>query len=288
MGCTNQAGSNQSGNMIADLEKAVEGTSDKTKTQELITAYQQYIAEHPNDKETNASYFYRMAGLYFRQNQYPNAADALMKVLRFYKGTAVEAASLHLLGDIYSDNLNYPELGQDLYQYTRGSFPKYKDIAVIAKKNINNSRSISERIDEVANQIYSDSSGLPNARMARKYIAACEVNAITRPGEPQAAELLFKAAMTARTTGRNPVQALDIYDWIYDQFPGYEKSYQALFLKAFTLDNDMKKFDEARVEYESFLEKYPNDEFAVSTKFLLDNLGKSDDEIIKQFEKNKQ
>lgn len=273
---------------IADLEKALEATLDKDKANQLVGLYQQYIDGHPDDKVTNASYLYRTASLYFRQNQFPAAAETLMKVLTGYKGSEVEASSLHLLGDLYKDNLNYPALGQDLLQHLSSSFPQYKELDAVKKSLSSNSKPLADRITDIANGIYDEKNGLPNARMARKYIAACETNALTHPNDPKAAELLFKAAMTARTTARNPKKALQIYDWVYKEFPAYDKSYQALFLKAFTLDNDMKKFDEAKTQYEAFLAKYPDDEFAVSTKFLLENLGKSDDEIIKQFEKKKQ
>ena len=52
-----------------------------------------------------------------------------------------------------------------------------------------------------------------------------------------------------------------------------------MFLKAFTFDNDLKDYENARKYYEEFLAKYPNNEFAESAKFLLDNLGKSDEEL---------
>ena len=61
-----------------------------------------------------------------------------------------------------------------------------------------------------------------------------------------------------------------------------------MFLKAFTYDNDLKKVEEARVLYNEFLKKYPNDEFADDTKFLLENLGKDDEEIINSFGKQQQ
>jgi len=57
-----------------------------------------------------------------------------------------------------------------------------------------------------------------------------------------------------------------------------------MFLKAFTLDSEMQQFDKAKALYEEFIAKHPQDEFADDTKFLLENLGKSDEEIIKQFE----
>ncbi|MFT4665871.1 MAG: TolA-binding protein [Polaribacter sp.] len=289
LGCKNEKApaADQGGDSIADLEKAIETTLDKTKAQQLTALYQQYIDGHPEDKVTNASYLYKTASLYARQNQYPAAATTLMNVLVNYKGSEVEASSLHLLGDLYKDNLNYPALGQDLLHFLSGNYPNYKETAAVKKSLQGNAKPLADRINEIASSIYDEETKLPNARMARKYITACEVNALISPNDPMAAELLLKAATTARTTARNAQRALNIYDWVYTQFPGYEKAYQALFLKAFTLDNDMKKFDEAKGFYQEFLNKYPNDEFAVSTKFLLDNLGKSDDEIIKQFEKKK-
>ena len=74
-----------------------------------------------------------------------------------------------------------------------------------------------------------------------------------------------------------------IYDAIYTQYPQYEKAAQALFLKAFTYDNDLKDKGTAKALYEEFLQKFPNDDFADDTQFLLKNLGKNDEEIIKSF-----
>jgi TolA-binding protein len=43
--------------------------------------------------------------------------------------------------------------------------------------------------------------------------------------------------------------------------------------------------DKAKAVYEEFLRKYPEDEFAGSAQFLLDNLGKSDDELLEALQK---
>ena len=95
--------------------------------------------------------------------------------------------------------------------------------------------------------------------------------------------LLHQAGETARSI-RNYGKAIEIYDLIYNVFPDYEKAPQALFLKAFTLDNDLKQTEEAKALYEAFLEKHPDNEFADDTQFLLDNLGKDDEEIIQSFQ----
>jgi TolA-binding protein len=285
LACKNESSSTEGDAAIAALEKALETTLDKDKAQQLLVLYQQYIDGHPDDKATNANYLYRMASLHFRQNQFPVAADYLLDVLQRYPGSQVEAASFHLLGDIYTTHMNYQELGQDLFKHVSVAFPDYAALETVKKALAPSGKSLSERIAETAAGMYEEKTGAPNTRLALKYVAACEVNGLLHPNDPQAADLLFKAAMTARSTARNPEKSLKIYDWIYNHFTAYDKAYQALFLKAFTLDNDMKKYDEAKIYYEQFLEKYPNDDFAASTKFLLENLGKSDEEIIKQFEK---
>ena len=82
-------------------------------------------------------------------------------------------------------------------------------------------------------------------------------------------------------------KSLAYYGQILTDFPNSPKAATALFMQGYTLDDKLKKLDEAKAIYESFLQKYPNDDFADDAKFLLDNLGKSEEEIIKQFEANK-
>ena len=59
----------------------------------------------------------------------------------------------------------------------------------------------------------------------------------------------------------------------------------ALFLKGFLLENDLKKPEKAKEIYESFMQKYPNHAMAKDVNFLIQNLGKSDKEIIEKINK---
>ncbi len=141
-------------------------------------------------------------------------------------------------------------------------------------------------IDALRGKMYNEQTNVLDKAVAAQYVEACAAFAKANPENSQSADLLFKAGETARSIQKYN-EALEFYDWIYNKFPNHEKAPQALFLKAFTLDNDLKKTQEAKAIYESFLAKYPNDDFADDTRFLLDNLGKSDDEIIKSFETQK-
>lgn len=104
------------------------------------------------------------------------------------------------------------------------------------------------------------------------------------PTDSNSVKYLTKAGETARLL-KNYDRAFAIFDKIMKDYPQSKEAPAAMFMKAFTLDNDLKKLDEAKAVYEAFLQKYPNDEFADDAQFLLKNLGKSPEEIIKGFEK---
>lgn len=107
------------------------------------------------------------------------------------------------------------------------------------------------------------------------------------PEDSTSVKYLAKAGETARLLQQYD-KALEIFDKIVKSYPNTKAAAAAMFMKAFTLDNDLKKFDEAKPAYEAFLQQFPNDEFADDAQFLLKNLGKSPEELIKEFEKNAQ
>jgi tetratricopeptide (TPR) repeat protein len=107
------------------------------------------------------------------------------------------------------------------------------------------------------------------------------------PEDSTSVKYLAKAGETARLLQQYD-KALEVFDKIIKTYPNTKAAAAAMFMKAFTLDNDLKKFDEAKPAYEAFLKQYPNDEFADDAQFLLQNLGKSPEELIKEFEKNAQ
>mgnify|MGYP003871907479 CR=1 FL=1 len=142
---------------------------------------------------------------------------------------------------------------------------------------------LGEKIAETRLQIYDQKTNSFNRAAANNYIAYCEQYATVASDDPEAVKYLFQAGETARSVQQHD-RALAIYDRIYKDFSSSPKAPQALFLKAFTMDNDMKQPEKARAIYEEFVAKHPEDDFADDTKFLLENLGKSDEEIIKKFE----
>lgn len=98
------------------------------------------------------------------------------------------------------------------------------------------------------------------------------------------AELLLKAAGVAKSIG-NSTKALELYATVADKLPQHPKAPMALFMEGFILENDRGDTAMARVKYQDFLKKYPNDpDFVDDAQNALKYLGKSPEEMIKEFE----
>jgi TolA-binding protein len=111
---------------------------------------------------------------------------------------------------------------------------------------------------------------IPN--VARQYIQLTDIYAQARPEAPESPEQLYKAGEIARSIGAYQ-QALNIYANVESYFPQYEKAPKALFMQAFTYAEDLQNEEQARIIYERFIEKYPEDDFVDDAQILLENLG---------------
>lgn len=113
-----------------------------------------------------------------------------------------------------------------------------------------------------------------------------EYAALVQTSQPDKyVELLLKAAGVAKTIG-NSTKSLELYTAVAEKLPQHPKAPMALFMEGFILENDRGDTASARVKYQDFLKKYPNDpNFADDAQNALKYLGKSPEEMIQEFEK---
>ena len=78
--------------------------------------------------------------------------------------------------------------------------------------------------------------------------------------------------------------SIELFDRIINDYPKFAKVADCMFLKAFVYDDKLKDYKKAKEAYEAFLKKYPTHEFAESAKACIENLGKSPDQLIREFE----
>lgn len=104
------------------------------------------------------------------------------------------------------------------------------------------------------------------------------------PKDSLAPEYLFKAANLSMSLNWGK-SAIDILDKFINIYPEHKHAAEALFYKGFVYDNQLNDDAKAGEFYREFLKKYPTHEFAASADASIRNLGKTDEELIREFEK---
>jgi outer membrane protein assembly factor BamD (BamD/ComL family) len=99
-----------------------------------------------------------------------------------------------------------------------------------------------------------------------------------------APEYLYKAAGLAVGFNRG-VQAVELYESIINSYPEYEKIPECFFMEAFAYENAIGNIGKASEYYNKFLAKYSEHELADDAQAALKFLGKSPEEMVREFEK---
>jgi tetratricopeptide (TPR) repeat protein len=94
---------------------------------------------------------------------------------------------------------------------------------------------------------------------------------------------LYRAGESALYINQG-IKAISYFKTIESEYADFKNMGSVLFLIGFTYENNVKNFDDARKYYELFLERYPEHPLASDTHILIKNLGKSPEELIREFE----
>jgi TolA-binding protein len=114
-------------------------------------------------------------------------------------------------------------------------------------------------------------------------ITQCLKFASKFPSDTLTPVFLFYAGNAARTINQSK-RALAIYDNICTKYPNYKRIPDCIFVEGFIYDNDLKDTANAHVKYQEIINKYPTSEYAPQAKAAIAALGKSPDELVKEFE----
>ncbi|MFN7117252.1 MAG: tetratricopeptide repeat protein [Saprospiraceae bacterium] len=167
------------------------------------------------------------------------------------------------------------------YQHYISTYPNDNEQITNYRNNAQNL--LEKRLAYLKKITFNESTGVLDQQAVREFIQLAEYYAVILPEAKQTPDWLYQAAELAGSLHEYG-KTLTLFQMVNERYPKYEKASQVLFMRAFTLDSELKRFEEARPLYQEFLQKYPNDDFADDAQFLLDNLGKSEEEIIRAFQ----
>lgn len=140
------------------------------------------------------------------------------------------------------------------------------------------------QVDSIEKLLFSLEAGsLVSNQAASKIVKLYNQLATDFPDDPKAPDYLFKAGEVSMGINMN-FDALGYFQRLERDYPKHPKASHALFLQAFIWDNKLNDDGKAEFLYKQFLEKYPMHEMAKDAQFSLEHLGKSDEDLIKEFE----
>jgi len=140
-----------------------------------------------------------------------------------------------------------------------------------------------DQIDRLGVEMFSDSTGMLDQLKADELIRSYIDFADRFPEDSLAPVFLFRAGDLMMNLS-SPSGAVTLFERIRSAYPDHERADEALFLKAFVMENQLGDLDQARALYTKYLEEYPEGEFADDAQVCIMNLGKSAEDLIREFE----
>lgn len=151
------------------------------------------------------------------------------------------------------------------------------------KKKSESDIDIKSSIETLETELFGSTANKIDRKKAIELIDLYVEYATKFPEDDLSPEYLYKAADISMNMKR-PIQTIELFDLLMNKYPDFDKTPTVLFLKAFVYEDQMNDFDRAKKYYEEFLAKYPDNEFADDAEVSLKNLGKTPEELIKEFE----
>jgi len=151
------------------------------------------------------------------------------------------------------------------------------------KKNQDNNVVTLEEIYELEDELFNENTTAPNLEKTLKLGKLYVEYAAANQGDTIAPDFLYKAADIGMNVGK-PKVAIVLFEKIISSYPNYRNIPTVMFLLGYVYENQLNDYEKAGQCYIDFLDKYPESDFADDATVSLKNLGKSPEEMIKEFE----
>ena len=261
------------------LEKELELQPSPERAISFLNKNIEYVNNHIDDYELIKPQLLKGLSISKEQGMLSRAAGFLFPLLQNDQESEQFFSYAMDLGDVMYA-LNKKHVSNVVYKTLLAKNPNNSEI--VSKSRLIDSSALADDayMQHLLEQIVVDPDEFGiNKAAALKFVDAAEAFALVDPDNSLVPEYLYRAAEAARSR-RDFAKALTIYDWLIADYPDHERAPTALFIKGFTIEQDLKRDEDARPIYEEFIAKYPDHQMRASVDFLLENLGKSESEIL--------
>ena len=140
------------------------------------------------------------------------------------------------------------------------------------------------QIDSINKMMFDKKSMELDKNLAFKGMTAYQDFVKKYPDDTLSPEYLFRLSDLQRAVGDNG-KAIESLAQICKNYPAYKKIPECLFLQGYYYQEFFKDTVSAKGFYQELISKYPTHAFTDDAKALMNMFGKSEEDIIKDFEK---
>lgn len=141
-----------------------------------------------------------------------------------------------------------------------------------------------EKINELESKVFAKDAILSSENVVQ-LVDAYLLFAKQNPDDKQTPDFLFKALDVAvGINAEGSQKAVDIADVLIENYPDFEMTPMAMFIKGFIYENMIGDLKNAEATYRQFIDKYPDNPMVEDVKATVENMGLSPEELIRKFE----
>jgi len=147
-----------------------------------------------------------------------------------------------------------------------------------------NKETLIEQISELEQKLHDTEAENPklNHVEALEVVKLYKQFADSFPKDETTPKYLFKGGEVSIGLGQYPL-AVQFFERINKNYPDYTKAPDCIYLVGFVYDEYLNNEERAKDAYEKVIKEYPDHRFAQDARAAINNLGKSDEELIEMF-----
>ena len=264
--------------------EAYKNSPDDNTSKAFAQAYNTYTEVNGYTDPVVATYMLEGARIAEKRQKLNTALSWYQSYFTRYYG-APETADQYFEMTSLIEAFGKPELNQIFYKSLVKRFPSHPKAEAIKAKITDPSLSIDSSLHFVLKQIPNENMTGMHPETVQLYIEMVEVSVMTDTTLYLGPEHLVKAGEVGRMAKLYP-RSIKLYDWVMRLYPTHRYGTSALFMKAYIYYFDLKDYEMANALIKEYQAKDPYGQFEYEANYLLNNPGKSEDDLVKAMETN--
>ncbi len=271
---------------IAALEAKVDSNKITDNNTDLVTAYNEYAQKYGGNGAA-ATNLLKSANLNYQMTNFQRSIGEIDIIKEKYGTSKAMPDALLLEGDIYDNFMLNDEKAAAAYRAFVDKYPDNQRTNEIKKYFSSDRERITGRIKAYEKEAFGKKTQGLNPILAAKLMAQYEKYGRTFTDDStQSPVYLLKAGEVAQSLGMVS-RAILMWGKLLQEYPKSKVVPETIFMQAMAYDV-LHNTAQAQTSFKALIQRFPNHILSKNAQVALDKSGKSPEELVKQFEKQKE